>query len=130
MDGLGRFTTHSAWRARFSAVLVSSSSPSVMVQPRAQKDEIGARLVVPSSFNELMMATGIPKKKILNSMVRKASLLSKRSQRRTDPLVPDGRGVSSTIYAASSHLQAQPERLVKAPGPECLRIVHVYKSGL
>jgi hypothetical protein len=41
-----------------------------MVQPSAQKEEIGARFVVPSSFRELIRATGVPKYRILGSMVR------------------------------------------------------------
>jgi len=42
-----------------SAVFVSSKSPS-KGQPSAQKEEIGAKLVLPSSFKELIKATGVP----------------------------------------------------------------------
>jgi hypothetical protein len=33
----------------------------MQLQPNHHADDIGARLVEPSSFNELMMATGVPK---------------------------------------------------------------------
>jgi len=32
-----------------------------MVHPKAQKDDTGARFVLPFSFNELINATGVPK---------------------------------------------------------------------
>jgi hypothetical protein len=35
--------------------------PSTSVQPNAQKEDIGARFVLPSSFRELINATGVPK---------------------------------------------------------------------
>src|ERR1700733_7224599 len=60
-SGAGRFTTHSRWRSMFSAVLVSSSKPSSSVPPSAPKEDIGAKFVVPSSFSELINATGVPK---------------------------------------------------------------------
>jgi len=61
ISGDGMLTTHSGSRARLSAVCVSSKSPSIAVHPRAQKEEIGARLVLPSSLSELINATGVPK---------------------------------------------------------------------
>src|ERR1035441_3397075 len=61
ISGEGKLITHSGWRAKFSAVLVSSNRPSISVQPSAQKEDIGARLVVPSSLRELINATGVPK---------------------------------------------------------------------
>jgi hypothetical protein len=50
-------------------VLVSSSRPSIMVQPSTQNEEIGARLVDSSSLHELTSATGAPKYKIPGWMV-------------------------------------------------------------
>src|SRR5258708_39638037 len=41
-----------------SAVFVSSSNPSTVVQPSVQNDDIGTRFVSPSSFSELISATG------------------------------------------------------------------------
>jgi hypothetical protein len=38
-----------------------SQSPSTIVHPNAQNEDIGARSVVPSSFAELTTATGVPK---------------------------------------------------------------------
>ena len=61
ISGDGILMTHSGARARFSAVFVSSRSPSMKVQPSAQKEEMGARFVPPSSFGELIRATGVPK---------------------------------------------------------------------
>jgi hypothetical protein len=54
----------------FSAVFVSSSKPNINVHPNTQKDDIGARLVVPSSLSELTSATGVPKYSIFGSIVR------------------------------------------------------------
>jgi hypothetical protein len=44
-----------------SAVFVSSTNPSNTVHPSAQKEEMGAKFVSPSSFSELITATGVPK---------------------------------------------------------------------
>ena len=60
--------THSGRSLRFFRVLVSLSKPKVIVQPKAQKEEIGARLGVPSSFSELINATGLPKYRIFGAM--------------------------------------------------------------
>jgi hypothetical protein len=54
-------TTHSGRFSRFFNVLVSASRPRVIVHPRAQKEEIGARFGVSSSLRELINATGLPK---------------------------------------------------------------------
>src|SRR5262249_31409829 len=76
---------HSACRAKFSAVFVSSSSPSISVQPSAQNDDIGARFVLPSSFSELISATGVPKYRILGSIVTNfRSCIRKSSPLRID----------------------------------------------
>lgn len=52
-----------ALRAVFEVcrVFVSRNNPSTIVQPSAQNDEMGARLVVPSSLADDTMATGVPK---------------------------------------------------------------------
>jgi hypothetical protein len=68
ISGEGKFTTHSEWCARLSAVFVSSKSPSIMFHPNAQKEDIGAMFVEPSSFNELMRATGVPKYRMFGSI--------------------------------------------------------------
>lgn len=69
MSGDGILTTHSGRFSRFLSVLVSVRSPSVIVHPSAQKEEIGARFGVSSSFRELVNATGFPKWRILGSIV-------------------------------------------------------------
>src|SRR5215471_2368697 len=72
MSGEGRFTTQSAQFLRLCRVFVSSSNPSVTVQPSAQKEEMGARLGAPFWSTELISATGVPKYKILGLMVTNA----------------------------------------------------------
>src|ERR1700757_2393390 len=69
ISGEGRFTTQSGQFLRLCRVFVSSSNPTVMVQPSAQKEEMGARLGEPSWSTELISATGVPKYRIFGLMV-------------------------------------------------------------
>jgi hypothetical protein len=69
MSGEGRFTTLSGQFLRLCRVFVSSSNPTVMVQPSAQKEEMGARLGEPFWSTELISATGVPKYRIFGLMV-------------------------------------------------------------
>ena len=47
-----------------------------MVQPSAQNDEIGARLVLPSLLSDVTGATGVPKYRIFGSIVRLVEAMS------------------------------------------------------
>ena len=69
MSGEGKLMTQSGHIRNFLSVCVSVSRPSVIVQPSAQKEEMGARLGEPSRFIELTNATGVPKYRILGCMV-------------------------------------------------------------
>ena len=60
-SGDGRLTTHSGFTLRLRSVLVSSSKPSTIVHPSAQKEEMGARFALPSSLADATIATGVPK---------------------------------------------------------------------
>jgi hypothetical protein len=61
VSGEGKLTTHSEWHAKFSDDFVSFSRPSIRIQPSAQKEDISAKLVAPSSSRELINATCVPK---------------------------------------------------------------------
>lgn len=61
--------THSRVRIRFSEVLLILLKPSIQLQPSHQAEDIGARLVLPSAFSVLIMATGVPKYRIVGSIV-------------------------------------------------------------
>src|SRR5438045_4160871 len=67
-SGEGILITHSGRSSKFLRVLVSLRSPTVIVHPKAQNDEIGARLEVSSSFHEVISATGLPKYKIFGAI--------------------------------------------------------------
>ena len=68
MAGEVKLSTQSDRFSKFSSVFVSVRSPRVIVHPRVQKDETGARLVDPSSLTELTSATGVPKYRIFGSI--------------------------------------------------------------
>ncbi|GLW68085.1 hypothetical protein Kpho02_03840 [Kitasatospora phosalacinea] len=52
------------------AVCPSTPTPRTITWPRAQADDIGARLKVPSSFSVESSTTGVPKYRMLGVMVR------------------------------------------------------------
>ena len=61
IESLGRFSTHSPVRTRFCDVFECVASPSMQRQPSQKADDIGARLLVPSSLIVLIRTTGVPK---------------------------------------------------------------------
>jgi hypothetical protein len=75
ISGDGKFTTQAGRSRKLSKVCVPDSIPKVIVQPSTQKEEIGARLGVPSELRELTIATGVPKYKILGAIVSKQGCL-------------------------------------------------------
>jgi hypothetical protein len=78
MSGDGKLMTQSGHIRKLLSVCVSVARPSVIVQPSAQKEEMGARLGEPSRFIELINATGVPKYRILGWMVAKSVALAYR----------------------------------------------------
>ena len=65
----GRLITHSRDRMRFSEVCPIEPRPSIQLQPNHHADDIGAMFGEPSSLRELMIATGVPKYRIVGSIV-------------------------------------------------------------
>ena len=61
--------THSRVRIRLSEVLPMAPSPSMHVHPSHHIEDMGAMFAVPSSLSVEMMATGVPKHRIVGSIV-------------------------------------------------------------
>src|SRR5215469_522820 len=72
-SGAGTLITQSLFNWKFSNVWVSQSRPSTIVQPKPQNDEMGARFGLPFGLMELMIATGLPKYKMLGVIVLKST---------------------------------------------------------
>ena len=62
--------THSRVRRRFSAVWLICPRPNMQVQPSHHAEDIGARFGDPSALSVLISATGVPKYRIVGSIVR------------------------------------------------------------
>lgn len=69
-SALGKLITHCCVRRRFSAVCDVWPKPSMQVQPSHHADDMGAMFALPSAFEVLMRATGVPKYRMVGSMVR------------------------------------------------------------
>ena len=65
----GRLMTHSRVRIRFSDVCPMAPRPSMQLHPSHHAEDIGAMFGEPSSLSVERSATGVPKYRIVGSMV-------------------------------------------------------------